>query len=93
MEIKNEKQEIEYNYGVSKKWKTTSIILIILTLLFSLYLGTSYIYNKGLSLGYTQCQIDLIQNIQSTGDIPYFVQEENNTVIKTINIQEICKNG
>ena len=93
MNTQNNKQEIEFNYGVSRIWKTTSIILII-AILFGLFLvGIDYIYNKGFSQGYTRCQIDLIQNIQSTGDIPYFVQEENNTIIKTINIQEICKNG
>ena len=65
-------------------------ILLVLTLFYFLILPeiTEPIYQNGVING----QLSIINQIQSTGNIPIISQVEDNQTIQWININQICQN-
>ena len=66
-------------------WIAISIIILLLTINITSKM-ISNAYNQGVQDG----QLNLISQIQQTGNIPYFTNETGNLTIKTISIKELC---
>ena len=67
-------------------WIVISVIILLLTINI-INKMISNAYNQGVQDG----QLNLISQIQQTGNIPYFTNETGNLTIKTISIRELCK--
>jgi len=73
-------------------WIIAGILLLILIV------GAFYYYNnltnlKSYQNGFSDGQIQVIQDIGNTKLIPYFATENNQTQIKYASIQSICSGG
>jgi len=66
-------------------WIVISVIILLLTINI-INKMISNAYNQGVQDG----QLNLINQIQQTGNIPYFTNETGNLTIKTISIRELC---
>jgi hypothetical protein len=86
-------EEIKQN---KNGWKIFGIICIILIILVGGYFGYVYLANslyiKGYNLGNQNGQINIIQSIQSTGEIPYLTNATGTWKVNKIAIKDICGN-
>jgi hypothetical protein len=72
------------------KWKILGIVFGIILLLVLGYFAFNYTANYYYQKGAMDGQLALIQNIQSSGSIPYFSNATGTIQINTISIPDLC---